>query len=106
MEITDQMLAYNNVSFNMSRAAAIIDRGMGRNKLYAFLKDNGIVDWRNRPEQKYIDAGYLDFKQPKERAQDGWIDLPYSVVYVKPKGIVWIRSLLDINRSLVPVEFL
>jgi len=34
-------------------------KGFGRNSLFKFLKDQGIIDARNIPYQRYMDAGYF-----------------------------------------------
>ena len=97
MEITSQMLYYNNSKFDMSTAARIINRGIGRNQLYKILKTHGVIDCTNKPHQQFIDAGYFEFKQPQVPAQDGYIDGPYSVAYIKPSGIYWIRDNIDLG---------
>ena len=39
--------------------AKILDMGIGRNKLFEFLRQKNILTYDNRPYQKYIDAGYF-----------------------------------------------
>lgn len=103
MEISGKMLYYNNREFNMSQAAELINRGLGRNKLSKLLKENGVIDLRNRPLPIYVALGYLTYKQPKERcSEDEWCDLPYSVPYIKPKGILWMQNNIDLGLSFKP----
>lgn len=45
--------------FSMADVAKTLDMGIGRNKLFAFLRDKGILDKDNHPYQKYVDAGYM-----------------------------------------------
>ena len=39
--------------FSMADVAKTLDMGIGRNKLFAFLRDKGILDKDNHPYQKY-----------------------------------------------------
>ena len=49
-----------NKYYSMQEAARAIGIScLGRNKVYYILKDLGIVDESNRPDQKYVDAGLL-----------------------------------------------
>lgn len=43
----------------MSQAAKIIGMGYGRNKLFEFLRDNGVLRDNNEPYQRYIDAKWF-----------------------------------------------
>jgi hypothetical protein len=46
--------------YTLSETAREIEvPGLGRNKLYRILKTLGIVDYANRPVQKYINEGLL-----------------------------------------------
>lgn len=78
--------------FSMADVAKTLDMGMGRNKLFAFLRDKGILDKDNHPYQKYVDAGYLRLIENHYKAGDN--DVVYKCTYVKQKGIDYIRKIL------------
>lgn len=44
---------------SMSKVAKALDLGIGRNKLFAFLRDESILQEDNEPYQKYITSGYF-----------------------------------------------
>ena len=46
-------------AMEMSQAAKVIGMGMGRNKLFDFLRANGVLRENNEPYQKYVDAGWF-----------------------------------------------
>ncbi len=84
--------------FSMADVAKTLDMGIGRNKLFAFLRDKGILDNDNHPYQKYVDAGYLRLIENHCKAGDN--DVVYKCTYVKQKGIDYIRKILLKERGL------
>ena len=78
--------------FSMADVAKTLDMGIGRNKLFAFLRDKGILDKDNNPYQKYVDAGYMRLIENHCKAGDN--DVVYKCTYVKQKGIDYIRKIL------------
>lgn len=84
--------------FSMADVAKTLDMGMGRNKLFAFLRDKGILDKYNHPYQKYVDAGYMRLIENHCKAGDN--DVVYKCTYVKQKGIDYIRKILLKERGL------
>lgn len=84
--------------FSMADVAKTLDMGMGRNKLFAFLRDKGILDKDNHPYQKYVDAGYLRLIENHCKAGDN--DVVYKCTYVKQRGIDYIRKILLKERGL------
>lgn len=84
--------------FSMADVAKTLDMGLGRNKLFAFLRDKGILDKDNHPYQKYVDAGYLRLIENHCKAGDN--DVVYKCTYVKQKGIDYIRKILLKERGL------
>lgn len=84
--------------FSMADVAKTLDMGIGRNKLFAFLRDKGILDKDNHPYQKYVDAGYLRLVENHCKAGDN--DVVYKCTYVKQKGIDYIRKILSKERGL------
>lgn len=84
--------------FSMADVAKTLDMGLERNKLFAFLRDKGILDKDNHPYQKYVDAGYLRLIENHCKAGDN--DVVYKCTYVKQKGIDYIRKILLKERGL------
>ena len=84
--------------FSMADVAKTLDMGIGRNKLFAFRRDKGILDKDNHPYQKYVDAGYLRLIENHCKAGDN--DVVYKCTYVKQKGIDYIRKILLKERGL------
>lgn len=84
--------------FSMADVAKTLDMGIGRNKLFAFLRDKGILDKDNHPYQKYVDAGYL--RPIENHCKAGDNDVVYKCTYVKQKGIDYIRKILLKERGL------
>lgn len=84
--------------FSMADVAKTLDMGIGRNKLFAFLRDKGILDKDNHPYQKYVDAGYMRLVESHCKAGDN--DVVYKCTYVKQKGIDYIRKILSKERGL------
>ena len=73
--------------------AKILDMGIGRNKLFEFMRDSKILMPDNRPYQKYIDAGYFRVVEQKyEKNGDTYINLKTLVFQ---KGIDFIRKRLE-----------
>lgn len=84
--------------FSMADVAKTLGMGIGRNKLFAFLRDKGILDKDNHPYQKYVDAGYLRLIENHCKAGDN--DVVYKCTYVKQRGIDYIRKILLRERGL------
>lgn len=84
--------------FSMADVAKTLDMGIGRNKLFAFLRDKGILDKDNHPYQKYVDAGYMRLIENHCKAGDN--DVVYKCTYVKQKGIDYIRKILLKERGV------
>lgn len=73
--------------------AKILDMGIGRNKLFEFMRDSKILMPDNRPYQKYIDAGYFRVVEQKyEKNGDTYINLKTLVFQ---KGVDFIRKRLE-----------
>lgn len=72
--------------------AKILDVGIGRNKLFEFLRYKNILTADNRPYQKYIDAGYFRVIEQKYEV-NGEVRINIKTL-VFQKGIDWIRKQL------------
>ena len=73
--------------------AKILDMGIGRNKLFEFLRQKDILTYDNRPYQRYIDAGYFRVVEQKYEA-GGEVRINIKTL-VFQKGIDFIRRQLQ-----------
>lgn len=83
---------------SMGDVAKTLDMGIGRNKLFAFLRDKGILNDYNVPYQRYVNAGY--FKLVENHYNVNGNDVVSTTTYVKQRGVDYIRKLLN-ERGLV-----
>lgn len=81
-------------AIEMQHVAKVLGiKGMGRNNLFEFLRNKGILDRQNIPYQKYVDAGYFRVIEQKwnKPTGDTCINLK-TLVY--QKGIDFIRKII------------
>ena len=78
---------------SMGEVAKVLDMGIGRNKLYKFLRDKDVLMEDNIPYQRYVDAGY--FKLTEKHYMSGDDSIVSTSTYVKQKGVDYIRKLLQ-----------
>lgn len=68
--------------------------GIGRNKLFEFLRDKKILMQDNRPYQRYIDSGY--FRTIEQRYDKGYGETGINIkTLVFQKGVDFIRKKLN-----------
>jgi Rha family phage regulatory protein len=82
---------------SMADTCKILDMGIGRNKLFAFLRDKGVLQKDNMPYQRFVDAGYFKVVEGKYNVNDNVVIS--KTTYVKQKGIDYIRKLLSKNED-------
>jgi len=63
--------------------------GIGRNKLFAFLKANKILRYDNTPYQKYIDAGYFKIRQTSTTRGDKVFNVSQTLVTAKGHDFIY-----------------
>ena len=84
---------------DMGKAAKVLAiKGFGRNNLFEFLRDKGVLQKDNQPYQRYVDAGY--FRVIESKWTDGNADTHISfktVVY--QKGLDYIRKLIEKHQA-------
>lgn len=68
-------------------------KGVGRNKLFEILRNNGILQYNNLPYQRYVDNGYFRVVESKWTQQNGDTHINFKTV-VYQKGIEGISKLL------------
>ena len=81
-------------TFSMNDTAKILNyKDIGRNKLFSYLRNKGILMTDNRPYQRFVDSGY--FKEiESDFIQNGEIVINHTTC-VYQKGIDYIRKILD-----------
>ncbi|GAB7387419.1 phage antirepressor Ant [Bacillaceae bacterium] len=76
--------------------------GWGRNKLFAFLREQNILRHNNEPYQEYIDRGYFVVRQVPIARSSGVQNKPQTLVTAK--GMDYIARLLKKNGLLAKAE--
>ena len=82
---------------SMADTCKILDMGIGRNKLFALLREKGILQKDNMPYQRFVDAGYFKVVEGKYEVNENVVVT--KTTYVKQKGIDYIRKLLSKNED-------
>lgn len=78
----------------MADVAKVLDMGIGRNKLFEFLREKGILMSDNRPYQRFIDAGY--FRVVEQKYDKGYGETGINIkTLVFQKGVDYIRRKLS-----------
>lgn len=81
----------------MADVAKVLDMGIGRNKLFDFLRKQNILMENNRPYQKYIDAGYFRVVEQK-------FDKGYGEIGINIKTLVFQRGVDFIRKKIRDYE--
>ncbi len=80
-------VAGSKTAIDIGSAAKILDMGIGRNRLFQFLRDHGVLQANNEPYQKHIDANHFRLVEQK---------------FQKPNGDTIInKKLLSISAGLI-----
>lgn len=79
---------------DMAQCAKVLNMGIGRNRLFEFLRSRNILDRHNIPYQSYIDSGYFRTIEQKYTKSDGTNCINIKTV-VYQKGMDYIRKLLN-----------
>jgi anti-repressor protein len=80
-------------AIEMSQAAKIIGMGYGRNKLFALLRDEGILRHNNEPMQEYVDRKWFRLVEQKWNDDKGETHISIKTL-VYQKGIDGIIKLI------------
>ncbi|MGG4452361.1 phage antirepressor KilAC domain-containing protein [Brevibacillus porteri] len=76
--------------------------GYGRNNLFEFLRNEGILMGNNQPFQRYIDAGYFRVIEQKYNKPDGSTNINIKTL-VYQKGLDFIRRVI-IQKNGGPLQ--
>lgn len=82
----------------MQAVAKVINMGMGRNKLFEFLRNNKVLMQNNQPYQSYVDMGWFRIIESKYTKPSGDIYINLKTV-VFQKGVDGIRKLIKQRRK-------
>lgn len=77
----------------MAEVAKTLNVGLGRNKLFAFLRDKGVLMKNNTPYQKYVDMGWFRCIETKFNKPNGDTCINIKTIVLQ-KGLDGIRKLL------------
>lgn len=78
--------------------AKVLNMGIGRNKLFELLRNQGILMRDNIPYQKFIDAGYFRTIEQKYTKPDGSTSINIKTV-VYQKGLDYIRRIVNNSKA-------
>ena len=77
---------------SMNDTAKILNMGIGRDRLFKFLRDKNVLMKDNMPYQRYVDAGYFKVVESYYMAGDN--SVVSKTTYVRQRGVDYIRKLL------------
>ncbi len=87
---------------DIGTVAKVLNCGIGRTRLFSFLRDKSILQDNNQPYQRYIDAGYFRVIESTYNKPDGSTHVSFKTV-VYQKGVDYIRKRLA--KSIESGEF-
>lgn len=93
-----EQLQHESSWMTMTQAARLIG-GVGRNKLYNFLREQGVLNSRNEPAQAHCDAGYFKVHFTGKYSNRGLFINTFPSVLVSGEGLAFIKRLLDLRAS-------
>jgi anti-repressor protein len=77
---------------DMAVVAKTLNMGIGRNQLFEFLREKGILDRKNTPYQMFVDRGYFRIVESSYSKPDGSTHVSFKTV-VFQKGMDYIRKM-------------
>ena len=101
-EFYDQVTGSSDV-IDMKDAAKILHLGIGRNKLFEFLRSINVLDPSNQPYQTFIDRGYFRVIESKYNLNDGSIRINKKTV-VFQKGLSFILKRYRSSATHIGVQ--
>lgn len=84
----------SKTAIDMASVAKVLNMGIGRNKLFQFMRDKKVLQANNRPYQTYIDRGYFRCVESSYTKANGDTCVNIKTV-VFQKGVDFIRKLLQ-----------
>lgn len=91
-------------AISMAEVAKVLNiDGFGRNKMFAFLRERGVLMENNQPYQAYVDRGYFRCIEQKYTVPDGETRISIKTV-VYQRGVDFIRRLVCRGISLISTD--
>lgn len=81
-------------TIDMGSVAKVLNKKIGRNKLFDFLRENSVLMSNNVPYQKFCDCGYFRVIESKYTKPDGSTHIGLKTL-VYQKGVNYINKLLE-----------
>ena len=81
-------------AIDMGGVAKVLNKGIGRNNLFALLRNYKVLKGDNQPYQKYIDMGYFRVIESKFNKPNGDIGINLKTV-VYQTGVAYISDLIE-----------
>lgn len=81
-------------TIEIGECAKVLNKNIGRNRLFEFLRNSNVLQSNNIPYQKYIDAGYFRVIESKYVTPNGETKIILKTV-VFQKGVAYINKLLS-----------
>ncbi len=81
-------------TIEIGECAKVLNKNIGRNRLFEFLRNRNVLQSNNIPYQKYIDAGYFRVIESKYVTPNGETKISLKTV-VFQKGVAYINKLLS-----------
>lgn len=81
-------------TIDIGTVAKVLNKKVGRNRLFEILRDKNILMNNNMPYQKYVDCGYFRVIESKYTKPDGSVNVGLKTV-VFQKGINFINKILE-----------
>ena len=88
----------SNDTIDIGQVAKVLNKGIGRNKLFQLLRDNSVLMRNNQPYQNYIDRDYFRVIESEYQKADGSTHISLKTV-VFQKGVEYISKLIDKNKT-------
>lgn len=81
----------------MAMVAKTLNMGIGRNKLFSFLREKRVLRWNNEPYQDFVEKGWFRCVESKYTKPNGDVCVNIKTVVLQ-KGLDGIRKLLKKNN--------
>jgi phage anti-repressor protein/phage antirepressor YoqD-like protein len=81
-------------TYELSEACSILKLKIGRNRLFSYLRNHGILMPSNLPYRKYIDSGHFIVDMKTYRNNKGDL-VPVSQTRLTIKGLDWLRKFTE-----------
>ena len=86
-------VADSKTAVDLGTVAKVIDKGLGRNELFQFLRERKVLMANNIPYQQFIDQGYFRVIEQKYNKKDGTVCINFKTL-VYQAGVKHIIKLL------------